>query len=148
MAARPLVRVAWLHQMLKERPSSLRVIDGSWFLPSAKRDPPKEFLQKRIPGARYFDIDDCRDKNNPYEHMIPSEAEFGKYVSNLGITNNSHVIVYDTSESPGVFSAPRVWWTFRVFGHENVSVLDGGLREWCSAGYSTESGDIEETPKG
>ena len=139
MCARPLVRVSWLQQKLKESPSSLRVLDGSWFLPIAKRDPPKEFSQKRIPGARFFDIDDCRDKINPYEHMLPSEAEFSKYVSSLGITNSSHVVVYDSS-GLGVFSAPRVWWTFRAFGHENVSVLDGGLQQWCAEGCSTESG--------
>ncbi|KXJ21244.1 3-mercaptopyruvate sulfurtransferase [Exaiptasia diaphana] len=143
MCARPLVRVQWLHQMLKENPSRIRVLDGSWYLPSAKRDPPKEFLEKRIPGARFFDIDDCRDKTNPYEHMIPSEEDFGKYVSKLGITNDSHVVVYDSYANPGV-SAPRTWWTFRVFGHENVSVLDGGLHQWCASGFPTESGDVPE----
>ena len=146
MCARPFVRVSWLRQTLKERPNNLRVLDGSWYLPKAKRNPPKEFLEKHIPGARFFDIDECRDKNNPYEHMLPSEAEFSKYVSNLGITNNSHVVVYDTSESPGVFSAPRVWWTFRAFGHENVSVLEGGFRQWCAEGHPTESGQVTEDP--
>lgn len=144
MAVRPLVKASWLAQQLKEGAKHLRVLDGSWFLPSAKREPEKEFYQKRIPGARFFDIDDCIDKSSSYEHMIPSTDDFNKYVRNLGITNESHVVVYDNNEKLGVFSAPRVWWTFRVFGHNKVSVLDGGLPKWCAEGFPTESGPLKE----
>ncbi|XP_032220318.2 3-mercaptopyruvate sulfurtransferase-like [Nematostella vectensis] len=144
MAVPPLVRASWLNQQIKDGVKNLRILDGSWFLPNANREPEKEFYQKRIPGARYFDIDECRDKSNPYDHMLPSEAEFASYVQNLGITNDSHVVVYDNNEKLGVFSAPRVWWTFRAFGHERVSVLDGGLPKWCSEGFPTESGPLKE----
>lgn len=144
MAVRPLVNPSWLAQQLKQGAKHVRVLDGSWFLPSAKREPEKEFYQKRIPGARFFDIDECRDKSTPYEHMIPSTDDFSKYVSNLGITNESHVVVYDNNEKLGVFSAPRVWWTFRVFGHERVSVLNGGLPKWCAEEHPTESGPLKE----
>ncbi|KAG2175602.1 hypothetical protein INT43_001249 [Umbelopsis isabellina] len=109
--------------------SSIKILDGSWHMPNANRDPYLEFVQKRIPGAQFFGIDDIKAKASDLPHMLPSKDTFAEAVGKLGISNNDHVVIYD---SVGVVSACRVYWTFRVFGHENVSVLNGGLPKWIS----------------
>lgn len=146
--ALPLVKTQWLRQQMLNGAKNLRILDGSWHLPITKRDAKKEYGEKRIPGALFFDIDECIDKSSPYEHMIPSAEEFAHYVQKLGITNDTHVVVYDRNEKFGLFSAPRVWWTFRVFGHNLVSVVDGGLPKWCSDGLPTDSGPVAKSPEG
>ena len=148
MFAAPLVRVGWLRQQMLNGTKNLRVIDGSWHLPMTKRNAKKEYEEKRIPGAVLFDVDECSDKSSPYPHMLPSPEEFGEYVQKLGIRNDTHVVVYDRNEKFGLFSAPRVWWTFRVFGHDLVSVVDGGLPKWCEEGFPTESGPLKKLPEG
>ncbi|XP_029364111.1 3-mercaptopyruvate sulfurtransferase-like [Echeneis naucrates] len=112
----------------------LRVLDTSWYLPKMKRDPRAEFVQRHIPGSAFFDIDDCCDRSSPFDHMLPTPSHFSRYVGDLGIGNDTHVVVYDTSDF-GSFSAPRVWWMFRLFGHTLVSVLDGGLKKWLADGH-------------
>ena len=148
MAVEALVKTQWLRQQMLNGAKNLRILDGSWHLPITKRDAKKEYEEKRIPGALFFDIDACSDKSSPYEHMIPSAEEFSQYVQKLGITNDTHVVVYDRHEKFGLFSAPRVWWTFRVFGHNLVSVVDGGLPKWCSDGFPTDSGLTTKSPEG
>ena len=105
----------------------IRVLDGSWYLPASGRNAREEFAAGHIPGARFFDIDEIKDTANPLPHMLPDAAQFAREVSALGIGNDDQVVVYDGS---GLYSAARVWWTFRAFGHENVAVLDGGLPKW------------------
>ena len=117
--------------------SAVRVLDGSWHLPAAARDPAAEFLAAHIPGAAFFDIDGISDPDSSLPHMLPSPAHFAESVSALGVGNASHVVVYDTV---GLYSAARVWWMFRVFGHERVSVLAGGLPRWQAEGRPVESG--------
>ena len=117
--------------------SAVRVLDGSWHLPPLARDPAAEFLEAHIPGAAFFDIDGICDPDSPLPHMLPSPEHFGRSVSALGVGNDSHVVVYDTV---GLYSAARVWWMFRVFGHERVSVLAGGLPRWQAEGHPVESG--------
>ena len=117
--------------------SAVRVLDGSWHLPAAARDPAAEFLEAHIPGAAFFDIDGICDPCSPLPHMLPTPALFAESVAALGIGNESHVVVYDTV---GLYSAARVWWMFRVFGHEAVSVVVGGLPRWTAGGYPVESG--------
>lgn len=80
----------------------------------------------------FFDIDDCADKSTQLSHMLPKPSEFENYVGRLGINSDTHVIVYDNNDKFPLFSAQRVWWTFRVFGHDRVSVLEGGFRKWCA----------------
>ncbi|MBY0354277.1 MAG: hypothetical protein K2Q12_00950 [Rickettsiales bacterium] len=109
----------------------LVIMDGSWHLPSSGRNAAKEFAQASIAGARFFDIDACSDANSPYPHMLPAAEAFAAYATARGITNDSYIVVYDTQ---GIFSAPRVWWMFRAFGHEKIAVLDGGLPAWIGAG--------------
>ena len=122
---------------------AVRVLDGSWHLPAAARDPAAEFLEAHIPGAAFFDIDAIRDPDDPLPHMLPSAARFAESVSALGVGNDSHVVVYDTV---GLYSAARVWWMFRVFGHGRVSVLAGGLPRWRAEGHPLENGESSIAP--
>ena len=142
-AAAPLVvSTAWLAGK-SGAGSGVRVLDGSWHLPTAARDPAAEFLEAHIPGAAFFDIDAIRDPDDPLPHMLPPAAHFSRAVSALGVGNDTHVVVYDTV---GLYSAARVWWMFRVFGHECVSVLAGGLPRWRAEGRPVESGEPEIAP--
>ncbi|KAH8550211.1 Rhodanese-like domain-containing protein [Umbelopsis sp. PMI_123] len=118
--------------------SNVKILDGSWHMPNTQRDPYKEYLEKHIPGARFFGIDDIKDHSSDLPHMLPSKDDFASAVGKLGISNNDHVVIYD---SIGVISACRVYWTFRIFGHQKVSVLNGGLPKWIAEGRPVESGE-------
>lgn len=145
MSVSTLVKSQWLRQLMLQKSKYLRVLDASWHLPKENRDPKKEFLAHRIPGAKFFDLDECVDKSSPYEHMLPNTEDFSYYVRSLGISNDSHVVVYDNNKA-GLFSAPRLWWMFRAFGHDRVSILDGGFPKWCAEGYPVESGPESSKP--
>jgi thiosulfate/3-mercaptopyruvate sulfurtransferase len=116
---------------------NITIVDASFFLPAAERDAEKEFDYCHIPGAVFFDINEIADKNTDLPHMLPTENEFSFHVSNLGISNDHHVICYDTNGGP--MAAMRAWWTFRVFGHDRVSVLSGGLPKWQNENHATSS---------
>uniref|UniRef100_A0A146ZWR1 3-mercaptopyruvate sulfurtransferase n=1 Tax=Fundulus heteroclitus TaxID=8078 RepID=A0A146ZWR1_FUNHE len=135
-----VVSAQWLAEAVENKlvGPKLRILDGSWYLAKTKRVAREEFSQKHIPGASFFDIDACSDKSSPYDHMLPTSGDFSRYVGELGIGNDTHVVVYDTSDR-GSFSAPRVWWMFRVFGLGSVSVLDGGLKNWLAEGHPVTS---------
>ena len=121
---------------LLEKPDIV-VVDASWYLPADRRDTQAEFFAARIPGARFFDIEAIADLDHACPHMLPSEQLFADCVQALGIGGNTRVVVYD---SKGLFSAARAWWMFRVFGHDRVQILEGGLPAWVAAGYGTEQG--------
>ncbi|RVE75872.1 hypothetical protein OJAV_G00003070 [Oryzias javanicus] len=123
-----LVTSKWLTDAFKAQ-TKMRILDTSWYLPKLKRNPKSEFKRRHIPGAAFFDLDQCCDRSSPLDHMLPSEELFADYVGRLGIDNDTQVVLYDCSEF-GAFSAPRVWWMFRVFGHGAVSLLDGGFKNW------------------
>ena len=131
-----IVSPAWL-EAKSGAGTAVRVLDGSWHLPPLARDPATEFLEAHIPGAAFFDIDGICDPDSSLPHMLPSPELFGRSVSALGVGNDSHVVVFDTV---GLYSAARVWWMFRVFGHERVSILAGGLPRWRAEGHPVESG--------
>ena len=139
----PLITPCILHEQMKmpKFPEKFRIIDATWDFSSSKRNLRQEHSTKRIPNARFFDLDECSDRSLSLPHMLPKANQFEQYVTELGVTNHHHVIVYDNSEQFGLFSSPRVWWTFKVFGHDKVSVLDGGLPNWLNEGYPTESGE-------
>ncbi len=120
----------------------LVVADATCFLPMQKRDARAEYAERHIPGAVFFDIDAISDHGSTLPHMLPTPAAFAGAVGALGIGNDSHVVVYDTN---GIWSAPRAWWTLRVFGHGHVSVLDGGLPKWLAEGRPVDDGAV--TPK-
>jgi thiosulfate/3-mercaptopyruvate sulfurtransferase len=117
----------------------LRVLDASWYLPTAGRDARAEFAAAHVPGARFFDLDQASDHATTLPHMLPDEASFARYVGEeLGIGDGDRVVVYDGSGTN--LSAGRAWWMFRAFGHEDAAVLDGGLRGWIAEGRPTERG--------
>lgn len=103
------------------------------------------FKERRIPGARFFDIDGIKDRQSPYPHMLPSPELFATAMGELGIKRDDRVVVYDTAEH-GLFSAPRVGWTLRAFGHERVHVLDS-FRIWVEEKHPTESGEPQPVEK-
>uniref|UniRef100_A0A5B6YS79 Sulfurtransferase n=1 Tax=Davidia involucrata TaxID=16924 RepID=A0A5B6YS79_DAVIN len=130
----PVVSVDWLHANLRE--PEMKVLDASWYMPDEQRNPLQEYQVAHIPGALFFDVDGISDRTTNLPHMLPSEEAFAAAVSALGIENKDGVVVYD---GKGIFSAARVWWMFRVFGHDRVWVLDGGLPRWRASGFDVES---------
>ena len=125
-----LVTIDWLSENLERQ--DIKVLDGTWVLPDDEPNLAAGF----IAGAQVFDIDKIADLTSPMKHMLPTDEVFAKAVSEMGIENSDHVICYDRH---GLFSSPRLWWTFITFGHEKVSVLDGGLPAWIKAGHKTSS---------
>lgn len=128
-----LVSTEWLAAHLKD--PDLRIIDGSWYLPAAGRDPKSEYATAHIPGARYFDIDEISDHRSDLPHMAPPAEKFMSRMRAMGIGDGHQVVVYDGA---GVNSAARVWWMFRLMGQENVAVLDGGFPKWQAEGREIE----------
>ena len=135
MTDSPLVTTDWLAARLGE--PGVVILDGSWHMPADGRDAKAEYAQGHIPGAAFFDIDEIADHATDLPHMLPTPPSFATAVRRLrGDANSSDGV----SDSVGVFSAPRVWWTFRVMGHERVLVLDGGLKRWIAEGRALETG--------
>jgi thiosulfate/3-mercaptopyruvate sulfurtransferase len=138
----PLVSTASLAQRLG-RPG-LRLLDASWYLPAAGRDARAEYAAAHIPGALYFDLDATSDHASPLPHMLPEAAAFARAMSALGLHDGDDIVVYDGSGTN--ISAARAWWTFRVFGHPRVAVLDGGLPKWRREGRPLEPGVVSQPP--
>lgn len=130
-----LVTTQWLVERLGS--PQVKIVDASWHMPAEKRNARAEFEAAHIPGAVFADIDAISDSGSPYPHMIPAPEAFASAMGALGIGDADHVVVYDAQ---GLFSAARLWWMLRVFGHERVSVLDGGLPKWRSEGRDVVSG--------
>ena len=130
--ARPeaLVTTEWLARNIENQ--DIFIIDASLPRVGVKEDTRENYRVAHIPNAPFFDIDEIADPQATLPHMMPSEDLFGAKVGELGISNNSKVIVYDQH---GIYSAPRAWWMFRAFGHDNVAVLDGGLPKWRAEGH-------------
>lgn len=128
-----LVSVEWLAKHLGA--PDLRILDASWFLPAQGRDARAEYENEHIPGARFFDIDEISDSASDLPHMAPPVEKFISRMRAMGIGDGHRVVVYD---STGLFSAPRVWWLFRLMGKSDIAVLDGGLPAWKAAGHPVE----------
>ena len=111
-------------------------LDATFHLPNSGRNALDEFNNKHIPNARFFDIDQISDKKSSLPHMLPDEDYFSKMVSSLGIENDDTVIVYDNSI---FFSSARAWWMFKIFGHKNIRIIDGGLKAWINSGGPTSN---------
>lgn len=137
----PLVSPQWVAEKLGS--PDLAILDASWHLPTAGRDPRAEFEQGHIPGAVFFDIDAISDPASSLPHMLPDAKSFAKAMGALGHNEKMNIVVYDSS---GLFSAPRAWWTLRTFGARTVYVLDGGLPAWRAAGLPVETGPAEPEP--
>lgn len=138
-----LVETEWLADHLNA--PDVIVLDGSMHLPTAKRDARAEYEAEHIPGAIFFDIDMISDKSSPLPHMLPSPVQFASQMKKMGIGDGLRIVVYD---SEGLYSAARVWWMFRTMGHQDVAVLNGGLKKWKAEGRPLESGaPPQRTPR-
>jgi thiosulfate/3-mercaptopyruvate sulfurtransferase len=133
--ASPLVSTEWLAERLGK--PGVKVVDATWRMPADNADPEADYQAARIPGAVFFDIDAIADTSSDLPHMAPTPEVFAERVGALGIGDGDTVVVYDQL---GIFSAARCWWTFRLFGHDAVHVLDGGLPKWKREGRPLESG--------
>lgn len=131
----PLVDVHWLSERLDA--PDIRILDATMFPPGDTRDPRLAHTEARIPGSIFFDIDEISDTQSGLPHMLPPPEKFASRMRRLGVGDGNRIVVYD---SLGLFSAARAWWTFRVMGHEDVVVLDGGLPAWREAGLAIEDG--------
>src|SRR5580693_4347007 len=140
--SRWLVSTDWLAERLND--PSLIPVDGSYFLPTQKRDALAEYRAGHIPGAVFFDIEAVSDHSTDLPHMLPGPKQFGEAVGGLGIGDGDTVVVYD---STGLFSVARVWWTFRIFGAKSVYILDGGLPKWKAEGRAVVATETKRTPK-
>jgi thiosulfate/3-mercaptopyruvate sulfurtransferase len=137
-----LVSTAWLAERLG-RPG-LRVLDASWYLPTAGRNAGAEYAAGHIPGAVFFDLDATSDPATPLPHMLPPAEQFARQMSALGLGDEDDLVVYDGSGTN--LSAARTWWTFRAFGHARTAVLDGGLGKWRADGRPLEPGAVRLAP--
>ena len=133
---RQLVSTQWLADHLKD--PDLRVLDATFHLPDAGRDAKAEYEAAHIPGARFFDIADISDGRSDLPNMVPPVEKFMSRMRAMGVGDGHQVVVYDGA---GMFSAPRVWWLFRLMGKRDVAVLDGGFPKW-----KAEERPIEDLP--
>lgn len=138
----PFVTTDWLAEHLAD--PDLVVLDGSWHLPNASRNPQAEYLAGHIPGAVFFDIDGIADSTTDLPHMLPAPSDFARMVGALGISETMTIVIYDEL---GLFSAPRVWWTFRIMGARDVRILAGGGPKWRAEKRPTETGLVTRPPQ-
>jgi thiosulfate/3-mercaptopyruvate sulfurtransferase len=131
-----LVSTEWLAGELGK--PDLVVFDCSTFLPNEPGNKHDAFRAARIPGARLFDIDRIADDETDLPHMVPTPAKFARMVGALGVSNETRVVFYDQH---GLRGSPRGWWMMRLYGHDKVAVLDGGLPAWVKEGRPVESGE-------
>lgn len=130
-----LVSTQWLEQRLDA--PDIVILDASYYLPDAGRNGREEYEEQRIPGAVFFDIDDITDDTSSLPHTMPPPEKFSSRMRKMGIGDGMRVVVYDGT---GLFSAARVWWMFRTFGHRDVAILDGGFPKWLAEDRRVEDG--------
>jgi thiosulfate/3-mercaptopyruvate sulfurtransferase len=135
-ASRWLKTTEWLAGNL----GNVVVVDASYYLPTQKRDPKAEYVAAHIPGAVFFDLNAVADHSTELPHMLPGPDQFAAAVGALGIADTDTIVVYDGT---GLYSAPRVWWTFRIFGAKNVFILDGGFPAWKAEARPLETGEVK-----
>ncbi len=136
-----IVSTEWLAE--HQKAPDVRIVDASWYHPATSRDARQEYERQHIPGAVFFDIDEIANTDTALPHMLPDAAKFASKVRKIGLGNGNRIIVYDYSG--GAAAASRVWWMFRVFGHNDVAVLDGGMTKWLREGRPTE--DLPPMPR-
>ena len=141
-ASKWLVTTDWLAARLGK--PDVAIVDGSFYLPVLKRDAKAEYLAGHIPGAAFFDIDAIADHSSDLPHMLPGATLFSEEVGRLGVGNDDTIVVYDGA---GLGGAPRVWWTFRIFGAKNVFILDGGMPKWKAEGRPVEADMGKRAPR-
>lgn len=134
-----LVSTEWLAAHLAD--SDVTVLDCTWYLPDVGKHGIDDYRRAHIPKSRFIDLTEVSDPDSPYVNMLPSAALWSEKVGALGIGNDTTVVVYDS----GYVSA-RLWWMFRVFGHDKVRILDGGWRKWVAEGRPVETGNPAPAP--
>jgi thiosulfate/3-mercaptopyruvate sulfurtransferase len=132
-----LVSAEWLKGELGK--PDLVLFDATYYLPPEGKDAHALFDAAHIPGARFFDINEVADPETDLPHMAPTPGRAARLLGQLGVSNDARIVFYDQK---GLFSAARGWWLLRLFGHERVAVLDGGLPKWRAEGGDTASGPI------
>lgn len=132
----PFVSTEWLAQHLRD--PNVIVLDTSWYMPAAKRDPSAEYLAGHIPGAVFFDIDGVADLTTDLPHMLPAPTDFARMVGAIGVGDGMTIVVYDEL---GLQSSPRGHWTFRTMGARDVRILEGGGAKWRAEGRPIEAGN-------
>ncbi len=137
-----LVSTAWLADHMNA--PDVRVVDASWFMPAANRDPLAEFEDQHIPGSVYYSIDHIVDTDSDLPHMLPSPEKFSSMVRKLGLGDGNRIIIYDNNNG---MASCRAWWSFRVFGYSDVAVLDGGLKKWIAEDRPLADLSDRPTPK-
>jgi len=133
MTFQHLVSVSWLKEHLTH--DDLKVIDATFFLPAHGKNASEEYQKQAIPKAGFFDLDAIKDPSSSLPHMLPSAEDFAQAMQSLGIQNTDRVVVYDQH---GLFSAARLWWMLKLFGHHEAFVLNGGLPAWIASGGPVE----------
>jgi thiosulfate/3-mercaptopyruvate sulfurtransferase len=135
-----LIKPSFLRTLLESK-VPVSIFDASYNIPGTTGDPFKEHISRRIPGAKFFEIDEIADKSSGFPHMMPTNAIFESFMRRLNQENDDELVVcYDRL---GMLSAPRAWFTFLAFGKKNVAVLDGGLPRWMAEGHPVESGEYQ-----
>lgn len=142
MSEDPLVGPDWLARHLGV--PDVKIADATWFLPTLGRNARAEYEEAHIPGAVFFDIDDIADSDSPLPHMLPDAAKFASRVRKLGLGDGTRIVLYDRNNYS---ASARAWWMFRVFGHDDVSVLDGGLAKWQSEGRPVTDEPVHPTER-
>jgi len=138
-ARKNIMETGELNEILKsDKINNLKVLDCSWFLPTDPRKAAELYSVERIPNSQFFSIDEVADKSSDLPHMLPDEKDFIKHMKSLNIRKGDHIVCYDRM---GVFSAPRAWFTFKVFGCPSVYVLNGGFPKWVSENLPLEKGN-------
>jgi thiosulfate/3-mercaptopyruvate sulfurtransferase len=137
-----LVSTDWLEEHLGD--PNLKILDCTWHHVSTNLDGRTQYRGRHLPGSVHFDIDHVADKSSTLPHMLPSAADFAKKVGLLGVSNGDQVVVYD--RLCGGSAAARAWWMFRVFGHDNVAMLDGGYGKWTKEKRATEMSPVRPEP--
>ncbi|UNK36545.1 3-mercaptopyruvate sulfurtransferase [Shinella sp. H4-D48] len=136
-----VVSADWVEKQLGA--PEFRIVDAAWYLPAQNRNGAAEYASGHIPGAVFFDQDVIADHSSGLPHTVPSPEFFASEVGKLGIADTDTIVVYD---GPGIFTAPRVWWLFRVMGAKNVFVMDGGLDGWKKEGRPLQTDLPEPAP--
>ncbi|WP_457796027.1 3-mercaptopyruvate sulfurtransferase [Methylocystis sp. S23] len=136
------VSTQWLSENLAS--PDILAFDASWHMPAANRNARAEYEAGHIPGAVFFDIDGVADHSTGLPHMLPSPEAFAEEMRRARFGDGMHAIIYD---SIGLFSAPRLWWTMKVFGVEKVSILAGGLPAWTAEGRPLGTGEFAREPR-
>jgi thiosulfate/3-mercaptopyruvate sulfurtransferase len=135
-----LVSTEWLAARLST--PDIRIVDGSFKMPGVMPTVQEDYRARHIPGAVFFDIDEISAEDTPLPHMLPPPDKFAARVRKLGLGDGHRIVVYDAA---GVMGAARVWWMFRVFGHQDVALLDGGFAKWLAEGRPVD--DLPPTPR-